>query len=408
MRDVLAAVARAEGLESVLHALVEAGARLCDAQYGEVHLIEGNLLRFAVGHGGPPELYEYEREHPHPAVGDRVSINGRVMLTRDVVHIPDILEDPDYSWPAAEDAGVRAVLGAPLLVEGELVGAFNLVRARPVPFTSEQIALVRTFADQAAIAVANVRLIETVARQRTELARFVSPQVADLISSEAGEMMLAGHRAYISVVFCDLRGFTAFVETAEPEELFEVLRDYHATLGELIVAHSATLEHFAGDGVMVFLNDPVPIEQHELKSIRFALAAHARVSELAIKWAKRGHKLGLGIGIAAGYATLGRIGFEGRYDYAAVGTVTNLAARLSAHAERGQTLISERVFAAVEDWVDAEPVGELDLKGFRSAVTAYQVSRVREQRVDVTQPLPGPPPELVAGSGNDVAPRETR
>jgi class 3 adenylate cyclase len=378
IRDVLAAVARADGLESVLHALVEAGARLCDAEYGEVHLIEGDLLRFAVGHGGPPQLYEYEREHPHPATGDRRSVNGRVMLSRNIVHIPDIREDSEYSWAAADDAGIRALLGAPLLVEGQLAGAFNLVRTRPVPFTTEQIELVRTFADEAAIAVANVRLVETVARQRAELARFVSPQVAELIGSGTGEKLLAGHRAYVSVVFCDLRGFTAFVETAEPEELFEVLRDYHGVLGELITAHRATLEHFAGDGVMVFLNDPVPVEHHELEAIRLALAAHARVGELAVRWAKRGHDLGLGIGIAAGYATLGRIGFEGRYDYAAVGTVTNLAARLSAHAEAGQTLIGQRVFAAVEDSVDAQPVGTLSLKGFRSPVMAYQVHGIRE------------------------------
>lgn len=377
IREVLAAVARAEGLDSVLHALVEAGARLCDAQFGEVHLIEGDLLRLAVGHGGPPELYEYEREHPHPVSGDRRSINGRVVLTRNVVHIPDIREDPEYSWPPSDKAGIRALLGAPLLVEGKLVGAFNLVRTRPVPFTAEQIELVRTFADQAAIAVANVRLVETVARQRAQLARFVSPQVAELIASDAGEKLLAGHRAYISVLFCDLRGFTAFVETAEPEELFEVLRDYHAVLGELITAHRATLEHFAGDGVMVFLNDPAPVEHHELEAIRLALAAHARVGELAVRWTKRGHNLGLGIGIAAGYATLGRIGFEGRYDYAALGTVTNLAARLSGHAEAGQTLIAQRVFAAVEDRVDAQPVGELNLKGFRSAVTAYRVHGIR-------------------------------
>lgn len=379
LREVLAAVARADGLESVLHALVEAGARLCDAQYGEVHLIEGDLLRFAVGHGGPSELYEYEREHPHSARGDRASINGRVMLTREVVHIPDILEDAEYAWPAAAEAGVRSLLGAPLLVEGKLLGAFNLVRTRPIPFTREQIELVRTFADQAAIAVANVRLVETGARHRAQLARFVSPQVAQLISSDDGERLLAGHRGYISVLFCDLRGFTAFVETAEPEELFEVLRDYHAAVGELVTAHGATLEHFAGDGVMVFFNDPVPVEQHELAAIRLAMAAHERVGELAVSWSKRGHNLGLGVGIAAGYATLGRIGFEGRYDYAAIGTVTNLAARLSAHADAGQTLISQRVFAAVEDLVDAQPVGEIHLKGFRSAVTAYEVIGAKNQ-----------------------------
>src|SRR6266700_6319934 len=274
--DVLAAVARAEGLESVLHALVEAAARLCNAQYGEVHLIEGDLLRLAVGHGGPKELYEYERAHPHPAAGDRRSVNGRVVLTRDVVHIPDILEDPEYSWPAADEAGIRALLGAPLLVEGELVGVFNLVRTEPVPYTDEQIELVRTFADQAAIAIANARLLDAVERQRTELSRFVSPQVAELISSDEGEHLLAGHRAYISCVFCDLRNFTAFAETAAPEDLLDVLREYHTALGQLIARYEGTLEHFAGDGVMIFFNDPVPVSEHELQAVQFGIATRER------------------------------------------------------------------------------------------------------------------------------------
>jgi class 3 adenylate cyclase/putative methionine-R-sulfoxide reductase with GAF domain len=375
--DVLAAVARAEGLDSVLHELVESACRLCGAQFGEVYLIEGDLLRFAVGHGGPPELYEYEREHPHPAAGDRSSVNGRVVLTRDVVHISDILEDPEYSWPAADEAGIRALLGAPLLVEGDLVGVFNIVRTEPVPYTDEQVELVRTFADQAAIAVANARLIDAVERQRTELSRFVSPQVAELLSSEEGEKMLAGHRAYISVLFCDLRGFTAFAQTAAPEELFEVLRDYHGAIGELITEYEGTLEHFAGDGVMVFFNDPLPVEGHELNAIRFALAAHERFRQLAGVWAKRGIDLGLGIGIAAGYVTLGRIGFEGRYDYGALGPDTSLASRLSTNAKPGQTLISQRVYAAVEDEVEASEVGDLELKGFGRPVVAYEVSGLR-------------------------------
>ncbi|MEP7158443.1 MAG: adenylate/guanylate cyclase domain-containing protein [Chloroflexota bacterium] len=375
--DVLRAVARGEGLDSVLHALVESAARLCDAQYGEVHLLEGDLLTLAVGHGGPDELYAYERAHPHPATGDRGSMNGRVVLARDVVHIPDILVDPEYSWPGAESAGVRAMLGAPLIVEDQLLGVFNLVRTEAVPYRQEQIDLLRTFADQAAIAVWNARLLEAIERQRSELARFVAPAVAQLLSSPDGEKQLAGHRGYISVLFCDLRGFTAFTQTAEPEELFEVLRDYHAALGDLIGAHLGTLEHFAGDGVMVFFNDPLPVADHELEAIRFALAMVNRVEILAEGWRKRGYRLGLGVGIAAGYATLGRIGYEGRYDYAAVGTVSNLASRLSDRAEAGQVLISERLFAAVDGRVEAEPVGDLDLKGFREPVGAYKVVGLR-------------------------------
>ena len=372
---VLRAVGRGEGLESVFHALVEAAVSLCDAEYGEVHLAADGLLRLAVGHGGSRELYDYERAHPHAV--DRNTVAGRVVLTRDVVHIPDIEEDPEYSWSAATDAGIRAILGAPIIIEDDLVGAFNVVRSRPKPFTDEHINLLRTFADQAAIAIANARLLEAVERQRSELSRFVSPQVADLLSSDGGEQLLAGHRAYVSVLFCDLRGFTTFVETAEPEELFDVLREYHNAIGELLAAHDGTLEHFAGDGVMVFFNDPAPVAEHELQAIRMALALQGRFAERAAVWRKRGTELGLGIGIAAGYATLGRIGFEGRYDYGALGSVTNLASRLSTHAESGQILISQRLFAAVEDAVDAPAVGELELKGFARPVPAYAVGGLR-------------------------------
>src|SRR5262249_45938618 len=151
-------------------------------------------------------------------------------------------------------------------VEDDLIGAVVVVRRRAQAFTDEQIALVQTFANQAAIAIANARLIETVERQRTELSRFLSPQVAELGSGKDGEQLLAGHRAYISCLFCDLRGFTAFAETAAPEELFEVLREYHGALGKLISTFEGTLEHFAGDGLMVFFNDPLPLADHELQA----------------------------------------------------------------------------------------------------------------------------------------------
>jgi adenylate cyclase len=200
--------------------------------------------------------------------------------------------------------------------------------------------------------------------------------VAELITSEGGESLLAGHRAYITCLFSDLRGFTAFAETAAPEELFDVLREYQATLGRLIPAYGGTLEHFAGDGLMVFFNDPLPLSDHELGAVRLALAAQERFDELAAAWRKRGIELGLGIGVEAGYATLGRIGFEGRYDYGAVGSVTNLASRLSTNANGGQILIGPRAFAAVEEAIETAPVGELNLQGFARPVAAYEVLRL--------------------------------
>jgi class 3 adenylate cyclase/putative methionine-R-sulfoxide reductase with GAF domain len=369
---VLRAVARSEGLQPVLDEVVDACVQLCASDYGALWLLEGAMLE-SVAHHGEGESAAYDKLHPHAL--DRSTVAGRAALARAPVHIPDVLADPEYTYAGPRE--FRSMLGMPVVVEDDLIGALALVRRVAEPFTDEHIALVQTFADQAAIAIANARLIEAVERQRTELSRFVSPQVAELVSSRDGEQLLAGHRAYISCLFCDLRGFTAFAETAAPEELFEVLREYHGALGELIPMHEGTLEHFAGDGVMVFFNDPLPLEDHELQAVGFAVAAQERFAQLAERWHKRGTELGLGIGIEAGYATLGRIGFEGRYDYGALGPVTNLANRLSTSASSGQILIGQRVFAAVEEAVEATPVGELELKGFGRPVSAYEVNALR-------------------------------
>jgi class 3 adenylate cyclase len=249
------------------------------------------------------------------------------------------------------------------------------VSGEPRAFDDAHIAVLQPFADQAAIALANARLIEAVERQRTELARFLSPQVAELVSSSDGEQLLAGHRAYITCLFFDLRGFTAFAETAAPEELLDVLREYHAALGELIPAHGGTLEHFAGDGIMAFFNDPLPVAEHELQAVRLALAAQKRLAQLGEAWGKRGVELALGVGIEAGYATVGRIGFEGRYDYGVVGPVTNLASRLSTRATAGQILIGRHVYAAVDEAV--ETAGrEARAEGLRSSRPGLRGARV--------------------------------
>src|SRR5918995_2112008 len=304
---VLRAVARSAGIQPVLDEVVEACERLCRADYGALYLLEHGLLHVAAHHTDADGA-EWDTQHPHAL--DRTTAAGRAAVAREPVHIPDIRDDPEYSYGGPTEY-YRAMIGVPIVVEDDLIGVVVLVRREPQPFTDEHIALVQTFADQAAIAVANARLIEAVERQRTELARFVSPQVAELLSSKDGEQLLAGHRAYISCLFCDLRGFTAFAETAAPEELFDVLREYHAALGGLITEYGGTLEHFAGDGVMVFFNDPLPVAEHELRAVRLALAAQERLAEGGQAWRKRGTELDLGVGIEAGYATVGRIGFEG-------------------------------------------------------------------------------------------------
>lgn len=209
------------------------------------------------------------------------------------------------------------------------------------------------------------------------LRRFFSPQLAELIVSTGEERLLESHRREVTVVFCDLRGFTAFSETTEPEEVMCILREYHTALGELIFRFEGTLERFAGDGLMVFFNDPVPCPDPVARAVRMAVAMRQRVGELAARWRRRGHHLDFGVGIAQGYATLGKIGFEGRFDYAAVGTVTNLAARLCGEAEGGQILISQRVYAAVESLAVAEPVGELALKGFVKPVPAFRILELK-------------------------------
>jgi class 3 adenylate cyclase len=210
------------------------------------------------------------------------------------------------------------------------------------------------------------------------LKRFFSPQLAELIVAGGAEDPLRSHRREVTVVFLDLRGFTAFAETADPEEVMGVLREYHASMGELILAYEGTLERFTGDGMMVFFNDPVPVPNPAERAVRMTVAMRERVDELAAKWRKRGYALDLGVGIAEGYATIGAIGFEGRWDYGAIGTVTNLAARLCGEAKPGQILVAQRLLAAVEDAVETEPAGELALKGFQRPVTAYNVLRLRD------------------------------
>jgi class 3 adenylate cyclase len=371
--SVLRAVVRSAELQPVLDEVTNAAKRLCAGQYGMLFFAEGGVLVAVAGVGGVHQ-FEYDKSHPHEL--DRTTLAGRTAVTREIVHVPDIHMDAEYAY-AGPRTGFRAGLGVPVLFEDDLIGVLLIVRDKPGPYTDEQIQLVQTFADQTAITVANARLMNAVERQRAELSRFVSPQVADLLTSERGEDLLAGHRAYISCLFCDLRGFTAFAETAAPEELLELLREYHALIGELIPMYDGTLEHFAGDGLMVFFNDPTPVDDHELKAIRTALAVHERFRTLAETWRRRGSDLGLGIGIAAGYATLGRIGFEGRYDYGAVGPVTNLASRLSTHAESGQTLISQRILAETEKAVETAPVGEIELKGFGRPIAAYEIRGLR-------------------------------
>ena len=233
------------------------------------------------------------------------------------------------------------------------------------------------------IAEMNRELEQRVAEQLGEiermsgLKRFLSPQIAELVLTSGGEKLLDSHRKDVTIVFCDLRGFTSFAETAEPEEVMAVLREYHGSLAGLIHSFEGTLERFAGDGLMVLFNDPMPCPDPCERAVKMALQMRDRVIDLAGKWRKLGHDLGFGVGIAHGYATLGRISSEGRFDYTAIGRVVNLAARLCGEAKSGQILIDGKVSIAVESVAEVEPVGELELKGFTRPVAAFDVRALR-------------------------------
>jgi adenylate cyclase len=279
--------------------------------------------------------------------------------------------DPAQERIRGLEAGADDFLTKPVNQAELLARVRSLVRVKQLYDT------VQTQAAQ--LAELNKTLEQRVSEQVAQLdrlgrlKRFFSSQLAELIVAGDAEDPLKSHRREVTVVFLDLRGFTAFAETAEPEEVMGVLREYHAEMGRLILEHEGTLERFTGDGMMVFFNDPVLVLNPAERATRMALAMRDRVRDLRVKWKKRGVDLDLGVGIAQGYATIGAIGFEGRLDYGAIGTVTNLAARLCGEAKPGQILVSQRVVGAVEDLADAEGVGELALKGFSKPVGAFNV-----------------------------------
>ena len=375
MREILRAISASPfDLDGVLGIAVQRMNELCRADLAAIYVPsrEGfyrSVATVGMSTEGDAWIGEHETE---VTPGTMV---GRVVLSGDVAQIEDALNDPTYTWKAGRAAvGFRTIMGVPIRKESRLIGVVNLARNDVRPFDQHEIDLVRTFADQAAIVIESVRLMTTIERQREEMARYLPSTVAELVSSPDGEKLLAGHRREVTCVFCDLRGFTSFAEAAEPEEVLDILREYHRELGAIIVAHGGTLEHFAGDGMMIFLNDPRPIDDHVAEGVRMAVEMRDRFASLADRWRRLGFDLGLGIGVSVGFATLGRIGFEGHLSYAVVGSVANLAARLCAVAEPGQIILSERVFTRIEPFVTATSLGALELKGFRRPVEAYALS----------------------------------
>jgi adenylate cyclase len=291
--------------------------------------------------------------------------------TRDVVNGLEAGGD-DYLTKPFEQAALVARVRSLLRIK-DLHDTVQSQAAQLKEQTEQLSSWNRTLEDRVSTQIAE---LERIGR----LQRFLAPQVAQMIaSSDTSDSLLASHRREVTVLFCDLRGFTAFTEASEPEEVMAVLREYHEAMGELIFRYEGTLERFLGDGIMIVFNDPIPCEDHTERAVRLALAMREQVEKLAKQWARKGHTLGFGIGIASGYATLGQVGFEHRREYTAIGSVINLASRLCDEAKSGQIVISQRVFGAVEQWVGASHVGQLSLKGFNRPIDAYEVTSWRNQ-----------------------------
>ncbi len=410
--EVLQVISSSPGdLQPVFASMLDNAVRICDAKFGNIYRWDGESLHLvAAHHNTPPAYAEARKRSLHYSPGPETPV-GLMLATKTAAHVADLAADRGYielrvpaTVVAVELGGVRTFLAVPMLKENELIGAFTLSRQEVRPFSEKQIALVTSFANQAVIAIENARLLREL-RERTDqlearsqevvklnqqleqrvadqvgeiermarLRRFLPPQVADLIVASGTEKQLESHRGEITALFCDLRGFSGFSEASDPEDVMALLRDYHAAIGEIIIKYSGTLERYAGDGVMVVFNDPVPVDNPALRAVQMALETREAIGALTEKWRRLGHDIGFGIGIEHGFATLGTIGFEGRFDYAAIGTVSNVASRLCDEAKPSQILISPRVLMAVEDSVTAEPVGEFALKGIRRPLAAYNV-----------------------------------
>jgi class 3 adenylate cyclase/HAMP domain-containing protein len=340
------------------------------------------------------------------AAGEPVAITDLTTTTTDLT-----LRD------LAIAAGFHAVLVVPLVDQKGVLGSLVVLRKNAGEFSANLIGLMRTFAHQSVLAMRNARLFTEVDQKGRELQsahatvqqqadqlmdwnksleervekqlgeierirrleRFLAPQVAQLIASSDGhDNLLDSHRREVTVVFCDLRGFTAFTESTEPEEAMAVLREYHAALGELIFRYEGTLDRYAGDGVMILFNAPIEFADHTRRAVKMAVEMRDTIGLLTQKWRNRGHSLGFGVGIALGYATLGQIGFEQRLEYAAIGSVTNLASRLCDEAKANQIVVSRRVFGMVEPWAEGRPLDDLNLKGFNHPVLAVEILSWRE------------------------------
>jgi adenylate cyclase len=379
--------------------------RLCEAPFGILRTWDGERFHLGAVHGDHPRYRDWAHQRgPIPIRPDHrdASPLGRILAGERVVHFADAPGGEGYRTSSGfrdmvAASGVRSAIWVALRKDDALLGVIIVYRQEVRPFSDKQIALLQNFAAQAVIAMENARLLDEL-HQRTDqvaelnrglearvaeqveelgrvgrLKRFLAPQLAELIVSQGDEKILESHRREIVVVFCDLRGYTAFTETGEPEEVLDFLREYHGALGPLVSQFEGTLDQFSGDGIMVFFNDPMLCPDPAERAVKMAMAMREEAGKLIAAWRRHGSELGFGIGIAQGYATLGQIGFSDRSGYTAIGTVCNLAARLCAEAKDGQILVSSRIAEAVEAVVKLEDLGNLELKGLRRPVATFNV-----------------------------------
>ncbi len=358
-------------LDSTLQVILDNTVRLAHTDYGFLFLKDGDVYRLVSDVGASPEVVEFIKANPiRPGRG---TSTGRAVIERRPVHIPDVELDDEYEYREAQRlGGFRTLLSVPMFHREEVIGVLSMFRTEFLAFTDGEIDLLAMFAEQAALATVTSQLVATVERQRVELARYLPEQVAELISSSDGAALLEGHRSEITVVFTDLRGFTEFGAMAEPEEVISVLGEYHQEMGKHVTRHQGTLGGFEGDGVMIYFNDPIPAPDHAARAVAMAKDMRSGFVPLAEGWERRGVRLGLGIGVATGYATLGRIGYEGRYDYSPIGTTVNLASRLCDEAKPGAILASQRTIAAAN--IDAPLLPDpLTLKGIPQPIPVYNI-----------------------------------